>query len=181
MTNVKNRKEESVINSCILRSRDITLLHAAKVSNRHTQFFLLRSLRSLQSDGYVKHIEEELNQLIEDHKISIARLLKPLFMANKIPFRIQKNGRELFWFSSADLTNGYVILLQLVHKDTATHVLFLSDHENNPFFDGNIKAGEIHPYDKVAHLLDEVLPAWDDHKRVIGKINQKITSCQETI
>ena len=177
MTNVKNRKEETVINSCILRSRDIALLLAAKISNRNTQFFTLRTLRSLQSDGYIKEIEKELNQLIDDHKLSIARLLNTLFMQHKIPFKVQKNGKALYWFSSHDLSNGYVILYHIVRKDTATHVLFLTDLENNPFFSGQIKAGEIYPYPDVAHLLDEVKPAWNN-QTVIQKVNKKLKSCK---
>jgi len=173
-----NRREESVINSCIIRSKDIALLQAAKISNRHTKFFTLRTLRSLRSQGSITDIEEDLNQLIDDHKLSIARLLKPQFLANNIPFRVQRNGMNLFWFSSYDLANGYVILNKLVLKDTATHVLFLSDLESNPFFEGSIKAGEIHPYDKVAHLLEDIQPAWND-KRVIGKLHKQIESCEK--
>ena len=71
--------------------------------------------KAAQFWNHIKSIEEELNQMIDDHKLSIARLLHPLFAEHKIPFRQKINDSNIFWFSTYDLQNGYILLNKIVN------------------------------------------------------------------
>jgi len=151
-----NQKEVSVIKACILRSKDIAVCQAAKIKVKHAIYFLLRTKRRTADEDAMYSILFSLDQYIEDHKLTIARMLKPFFTKEKIPFEIN-NGREHYWFSTHDLRNGYVFLYQNPDIMWASHVLFLSDHIDDTIINyGKIEAGTIHPFDKVKHVLTSV-------------------------
>ena len=172
MTNVKNRKEETLIRACILRSENIAILHGARISNRNLKFFTGRTLEKLSCTDHIQDTEEEIDNKIDDHKMSIARSLRPLFALHGINLREGKRkSEENFWFSNFDLDNGYVTLCNDPREDSATHILFLKSFKEH-------EAGSIKPFNQVAHLLRDIGSVWSSQV-IVKMINETQRSCKK--
>lgn len=119
-------------------------------------YALLRVISPVSEEDSIKDLIRSLDNRIEDHKITIARMLKPFFAEKNIPFEIN-NGREHFWFSGHDLRKGYVLLWQNPNTLLATHVLLLTDHVDDTIMNkGEFKAGTIHKFETVKHFLNDM-------------------------
>lgn len=151
-----SRQEETIIER-IIRYSNIIL--KAKISKQ----LLMRSKMALDDVGIILYeksklleVSSELERKILEVNKEIKKLLLPLF-DNRII--IGYNDQLQNWgFSSEEMKQGYVILDQVEKLDSNGNpigssvelILFLSDFKDRT---NNIKAGEIIPKNKIAHLL----------------------------
>jgi len=156
----QNRKEKSMIEACIIRSKFIIASNSFKHQLKEAVFFHNRMSMPLPSSGYLKELREEANDRIDDHERTIARYLKPLFKTHGLRIDWEANeGEEKFKFGYDDLKKGFVELSTDKTRpkilSAVTHILFLTDVKD--LFSNTIyEAGTIHKKDEVNHILMDV-------------------------
>jgi hypothetical protein len=148
-TNLELAKKQiqiEIINSCIAKSKNIAIANAAKWYLRNAYFFIARFRYVVPNTGKIKETCDQLDNAIYDLKRSISIMLYNL-IGNR-PIFIE----DLFWFSTADLKSGYVLLYPNSHTTYADNVLFLTEavdpFDNTIYFPGDIKS-----FRQVNHVL----------------------------
>lgn len=145
------KDKDVIINRCIVRSKDITLAKAARISLRNTKYYLNRLITVLPSQQHIVELDVELINVIDMYQKEIANWLKPIFMESEV------SNKNTFWFCEADLKRGWLITHVTDHFTSTKYVLFLS-----PTVDvvgKTIAKGEIKPYSEVKSILSAVKPA----------------------
>lgn len=129
----KENHERSLIEGSISLSKRIIVCKAALYTNRETQFFINRIPPFLPSQGYLKEIEMELSNRIDEYEIQVAKYLKQILLLNgrkDIVESIFTEGlRDKFHFSSKDLKDGYVCFHKNAYSTWITGVLVLGKFE----------------------------------------------------
>jgi len=145
MSNIKKQiLESSLVENCVKRSREIIYLKAAKLSLREAQLLLNGVNKVFPDSDSLKDLLQSIDVLIEDHKLSIARSLKPILQHHGINIKEE----EGFWFTNDEMQKGYLLL--------GDKILFLGTGYDGPF---KIEMGEIHTIDNnISIALSSIKP-----------------------
>jgi hypothetical protein len=135
--------EQSLIENCVKRSREIIYLKASKLMLRNAQLLLNGVTKVFPSMEHLNNILQSIDVSIEDHQLSIARGLNAPLEQHGIKINI----KEGFWFTYSEMKKGYTII--------GSKVLFLGTTFDGPF---KIIPGEIHSIQDVQHLLTNITP-----------------------
>lgn len=182
MQKQSDKTKDSIVETCITKSKWICYAIAAKQSLSMTKYFSSH-VPILPPDWDKLHtsVGDSWNDKIDDWKKSIARFLKRRFDAKDINIGPDP---ERYWFSTADLIAGYVFLYKnkpanmlaekLDKRNIPDFILFLTEF-NDTFDNTLIKLGDIRPYDDVKHNLAEpgFIPGVLDKKSIIVYHNHK--------
>jgi len=145
---LKDQKEKSVIEICIIKSKHIIQLRKALVTLNAAKTEVLKCSKRFPSEDKLKDLATEIKNSLIELQISISLLLKPILEIHGI------NLEDKYWLSAGEIRAGYV-LLRKPNSLGATHVLFLRDHTDS--FDGTVvKEGEVKQYKHVNHFLERL-------------------------
>src|SRR4030042_2426814 len=101
MQSVKNEiKEKSVIEICIIRSKQINQMRKALIVLSSAKTEVLRCSRRFPTEDKLQELIIEIKNSISELQMSIAKLLKPM---------VATEGIELdnkYWISSDDIRSG---------------------------------------------------------------------------
>lgn len=145
---MKDVKEKTVVEVCIIRSKEIAQQRKALVILQNAKSEVVKCSRRFPTEDKMKELITEIKNSIIELQMSIALMLKPIMAVEGIHLESK------FWFSLSEITNGYV----LFRKDNAmgaTHVLFLRDHTDS-FDNTSVKQGELKLYKHVNHFLERI-------------------------
>jgi hypothetical protein len=151
----KNNKnlEQSLTGACVLRSKNIILLKAAKFENRHTKFFLDRTPPLLPSHKYIMELEKEITNRIDEYQRDIVKYLRQILVLNKA-YKIELG--EKFYFSSRELKDGYVFFYNHPFSNYITGVLILGKFNAKPEDKIKIEPGMIFEFNEIKKYLNQI-------------------------
>jgi hypothetical protein len=145
---IKEIKEKSVIEMCIIRSKEIMKMKKALVVQQNATREVLSCSRRFASEDKLKEVEREIKNTIIEFEMSIALMLKPIMAVHGIHLD------DKFWFTLNEIRNGYV-LFRKPNSLGATHVLFLRD-QTDSFDNSKVSEGDIKLYKHVNHFLERL-------------------------
>ena len=159
--------KQLIIKRCILRSKYILLAKASRTSIKNTIFYLNRIPILFPTQNKLKDLDSETRNVINEFKRYIAQQLRYLFKEKGIEIE------DEYWFSGADLKNGYILLDKNKHSEVPSHVLFLSP-SITAFDNKIIKEGDILPFMEVDSILMNVKSVDNGKESVaIRRINKQ--------
>lgn len=145
---IKDQKEKSVIEICIIKSKHIIQLRKALVTLNAAKTEVSKCSKRFPTEDKLKELITEVKDSIIELQMNISLLLKPILEIHGINLELK------YWFSTQEMRAGYV-LLRKPNSLGATHVLFLRDHIDS--FDSTvIKEGEVKQYKHVNHFLERL-------------------------
>jgi hypothetical protein len=144
-------EEKTVIETCILRSKQLQKLKRILVKTRDLKTELTSCIVHFTEEEEVVDLIRNVENRIAEFEVSISQSLQPLVKTHGIQLDLR------YWFSSDDIRSGYALLRKpnVSPRMGATHVLFLKDQIDS--FDGTrIKEGDIRLYNHVNHFLERI-------------------------
>jgi hypothetical protein len=150
-TMVQPIKEKTVIETCILRSRQLQKLKKILVKAKDLKTELTSCIVHFTEEEDVIDLIKNVENRIAEFEVSISQSIQPIVQSHGIQLDLR------YWFSSDDIRSGYALLRKsnISPRMGATHVLFLKDQTDS--FDGSrVKEGEVRAYNHVNHFLERI-------------------------